>query len=316
MPTSTRTRKSSIHALLRISIPAECAALTASPVVDVTRIDSPSLASFTPADIETEAQNTLSRVRGASISSPPSTPIKPRAHQRILSLNLWSSAPSSPVTTSTWAATPTHLHTPPRSRSPSPPPSPTMSIPSISRTHSSAESSSLPATPPLPLSPFGSPPKSKAQWRHASPSFPSIPERDTTPPAYAYTRPYPSPHTHSTKRPRTSSLPVPSRSSTIRPRSPTSQAANVINVNQTLQTLSCARSPLKSLSALEASSKLMRSISTCAVCGVPGPDFPKCPKCGEAWCSRACRVVASAKNAARNADGGGGGRGHGCRGKV
>lgn len=299
---NSRKRKSSTttvpHHLLSSSTNTHLLHLAAPAVVDLIRLNSPSLASFTPYSESIDSQGPAwgslrahMHVRSQSLSAIP-TGAKgigmPSPPGRLQLLSHWEVGSST-------AACPVASPSTPSVESPcssSPPSSPSMSIPSISRTHSTTASSSLPRTPPLPLTPLSA--HCRVKKKKSRESMPGMGGRKRAP-----------------------SLPVwpadqrrdYSRERIVRERAFSTSGSNT-NTFKTTTTRS--RSPVQSLAALEASSKLMRMAVTCAICGMSGRDFPRCPKCGDAWCSRACRMIAR-KEAGK--DGAGDSvRGHGCRG--
>ncbi|KAF8510842.1 hypothetical protein JB92DRAFT_2937756 [Gautieria morchelliformis] len=325
-----RNRKNSSTAHQLLCINTHNLHLAAPPVVDLTRLDSPSLASFTPysesidsqgpaqgslrAHIHVRSQSLLSIPQSATILDP-DTGIAgiamPTSRQRLhrFSLFEFSSTAGYPPTSPTL-----NQEEKGNSCSSSPPSSPSLSIPSISRTHSTTASSSLPRTPPLPLSPLSARRNSKLPGKKMNPeTLPGFRGRKRTPSL-------PMPPTHRKRDP------SPSRNR-VRERTFSGFDPNYTSWLDRLDSRTRSRSPActphtphstppsspLSLTALESSSKFMRTVAICDVCGASGADFPRCPArgCGSAWCSRACRMAARKEAGAGET----GIRGHGCKGK-
>ena len=314
-------RKSSIttqHQLLRIHT--HNLHLAAPAVVNLTRLDSQSLASFTPYSESTNPQGPASgslrahmHVLSQSLISIPKRADSPDAGTNIVGIEISPSRQRPRLfslfefSTTTAAVS---LTTSPVALdvevpfSGSPPSSPSMSIPSISRTHSSTASSSLPRTPPLPLPPISL--RMKKRSRDAMPGYEGRKRAPSLPIPPVHRRLNSSPSRHRTRERTFSAY---DRTNTRRlDCRPTSRSRSPECTPRTPRSNS-PTSP-QSLVELEASSKFMRKVATCAICGLSGPDYPRCPGCGDAWCSRACRMIAKIE-----AGGGEGTRGHGCKGK-
>ena len=321
-PHKRKGSATALHQLLRINT--HNLHLAAQPVVNLTRLDSPSLASFTSYSESIDSHGPASgslrghiHVRSQSLFTMPKKEDIPDKGNGISGINMPQSL-QRPRLFSLFEFSPTVVSRPaspivldvagsPYSISSTSPSSPSMSIPSISRTHSTAASSSIPGTPPLPLPLPPLSARQKKRSRRAMSGYegrkraPSLP----MPPAYRSLDLSPS---HNRARERAFS--ASDRSNTrFDPRITTRSPSPGYTSNTPRSNSPC--SP-QSLAALETSSKFMRAVATCAVCGMSGPDYPRCPGCGDAWCSRACRMTA------RREAGGAGGegiRGHGCKGK-
>jgi hypothetical protein len=285
--------------------------LAAPAIVDIIRLNSPSLASFTPysgsIDSQGPAWGSLCTHMHARSQPPFSTPtgaegmaMPPAPLQQLLtslievgSTAAYRSTPSIPCAESPCSSTP--------------PSSPSMSIPSISRTYSTTASSSLPRTPPLHLTPLRARQYSRvpAKKKMNRETMPVTGDRKRAPSLRMSTyqrhdsssssceRPFSAFGRHNTERLDRITI-TPSRSPECAPEIPRSDSSS---------------SP-QSLAALESSSKFMRTLTVCASCGASGPDFPRCRRCGDSWCSRACRMTAR-REAGSDGDGV---QGHGCKG--